>query len=391
MYFTPYIDGNGVHIPSYEDRMEALVASYRNIFGPDVNLEISSPDYQLLSVFAKALDDLSQIVLVDFASRNPQYASGVGLDLLMPLHGLVRGGATYSTVVLTLNGTPNAVLPDAPEALDDAGYIWRCQTAGIQLDENGQAIVTAICTTPGAIPAAAGTVRQLVSPISGLSSVVNAAAATPGTEAETDASCRNRLKAAAAASAIGSLDAIRYGVLSVPNVNACTIIENNGDTEDERGIPGHSICVLFAGGNAYSVAQMVFDKKAPGIGTYGNLELPVNDAWGNAHTVKLQRITNANVALTIEIRPLAGYDTTIPERIREALVEYAGTLSVGQDLVVSSLYPVIYGAVETAVPAFSVNLLTATYGGTTTSGILTANWNQKFNIRAAQVQIVEVN
>ena len=391
MYFTLYIDGNGVHIPTYEDRMEALVASYRNIFGQDVNLEISSPDYQLLSVFAKALDDLSQIVLVDFASRNPQYASGVGLDLLMPLHGLVRGGATSSTVVLTLNGTPNAVLPTAPEALDDAGYIWRCQTAGIQLDENGQAIVTAICTTPGAIPAAAGTVRQLVSPISGLSSVVNAAAATPGTEAETDASCRNRLKAAAAASAIGSLDAIRYGVLSVPNVNACTIIENNGDTEDERGIPGHSICVLFAGGNAYSVAQMVFDKKAPGIGTYGNLELPVNDAWGNAHTVKLQRITNANVALTIEIRPLAGYDATIPERIREALVEYAGTLSVGQDLVVSSLYPVIYGAVGTGSPAFSVNLLTATYGGTTTSGILNANWNQKFNIRATQVQIVETN
>ena len=64
---------------------------------------------------------------------------------------------------------------------------------------------------------------------------------------------------------------------------------------------------------------------------------------------------------------------------------------IGQDLVVSSLYPVIYGAVVTGSPAFSVNLLTATYGGTTTSGILNANWNQKFNIRAAQVQIVEVN
>ena len=97
------------------------------------------------------------------------------------------------------------------------------------------------------------------------------------------------------------------------------------------------------------------------------------------------------MALTIEIRPLAGYDATIPERIREMLVEYGSTMSVGQDLVVSSLYPVIYGAVETAVPAFSVNLLTATYGGTTTSGILTANWNQKFNIRATQVQILEVN
>ena len=135
-YFAPYIDGSGIHMPTYEDRLEDLVTAYRNIFGIDAELSASVPDYQLLSVFAKALDDMSQVILVDFASRNPQYASGVALDMLMPLHGLVRGGATYSTVVLTLNGTPNAVLPAAPEALDDAGYIWRCQTAGIQLDEN---------------------------------------------------------------------------------------------------------------------------------------------------------------------------------------------------------------------------------------------------------------
>ena len=90
MYFTPYIDGNGVHIPSYEDRMEALVASYRNIFGADVNLEISSPDYQLLSVFAKALDDTSALVLQAYNSRNPLYASGNALDLLLPMYGLSR-------------------------------------------------------------------------------------------------------------------------------------------------------------------------------------------------------------------------------------------------------------------------------------------------------------
>ena len=389
MYFTPYIDGNGVHIPSYEDRLENLISSYRNIFGPEINLTPSSPDYQLLSVFAKALDDLSQIILVDFASRNPQYASGVDLDLLLPLHGLVRGGATYSTVVLQLSGTPNAVLPSAPQALDDRGYIWACQTAGIQLDENGSAVVMAICTTPGAITAAAGTVRHLVSPVSGLSSVVNPNPANPGAEAETDASCRNRLKAAAAASSVSSLDAIRSGVLSVPNVTSCIVLENNEDAADARGIPGHSICVLFAGGNAYAVAQKVFDKKAPGIGTYGNLSLPVTDGFGQSHEVQLQRITNANVALTIELSVLDGYDVSVPDRIRDALVAWSATLEVGQPLVVSSLYSVVYGAVSSEKPLFAIRLLTATYGGTTTSDILTVAWNQKVNLRAAQIQIVE--
>ena len=108
MYFAPYIDGGGVHIPTYEDRLEALITSYKAIFGPEMNLEPSAPDYQLLSVFARALDDLSELILVDFASRNPRYASGVGLDLLLPLYGLTRGGATRSSVPLTLTGTPEA-------------------------------------------------------------------------------------------------------------------------------------------------------------------------------------------------------------------------------------------------------------------------------------------
>ena len=109
-YFPPYIDASGVHLPTYEDRLAALVASYQSIFGPDVNLEISSPDYQLLSLFARALDDQSQLILADFNARNPQYATGAALDLLMPLYGLSRAGATCSTAIVQLTGSPNAVL-----------------------------------------------------------------------------------------------------------------------------------------------------------------------------------------------------------------------------------------------------------------------------------------
>lgn len=389
MYFTPYIDGNGIHIPTYADRLDALVSAYRQIFGSEINLEISSPDYQLLSVFARALDDFSQIILVDFASRNPQYASGVALDLLLPLHGLVRQGATFSTVPLTLTGTPNAVLPSAPQVLDDAGYIWACQTAGIRLNESGTALVTAVCTSPGAVSAPAGSVRHLVSPVSGLSSAVNPSAAVPGAEAETDASCRARLLAAAAAPAMTTLDAIRRAVLSVPGVTACSVLENDTDSTDARGLPAHSICVLFAGGNADAVARAVFDRKAPGVGTYGSLPRPVTDAWGNEHTVNLQRISNLPVSLTLELAPLSGYDSaTVPDAIRAALAAWGDGLSVGQPLVLSSLYPVIYAAVPSAVPLFSIRSLTATAAGATTSDTVSAAWNQKILIRAAQIAIV---
>ena len=98
-YFAPYIDGTGVHMPTYEDRLDDLVTAYRNIFGVEAELSASVPDYQLLSVFAKALDDTSALVVQDFNSRNPMTASGAALDLLLPQYGITRAsGETDASV-----------------------------------------------------------------------------------------------------------------------------------------------------------------------------------------------------------------------------------------------------------------------------------------------------
>ena len=89
-YFAPYIDASGLHMPTYEDRLSDLAESYRSIFGLDAELSESVPDYQLLSVIARALDDASQLALSVYNSRNPLYAQGHALDLLLPLYGLRR-------------------------------------------------------------------------------------------------------------------------------------------------------------------------------------------------------------------------------------------------------------------------------------------------------------
>ena len=48
-YFAPYIEDTGLHMPTYEDRLEDLVSAYRSIFGVDAEMSESVPDYQLLS------------------------------------------------------------------------------------------------------------------------------------------------------------------------------------------------------------------------------------------------------------------------------------------------------------------------------------------------------
>ena len=388
MYFAPYIATDGVHMPTYQDRMEGLLESYKAIFGADVALTVSSPDYQLLSVFARALDDLTQMILVDFVSRNPQYASGTGLDLLMPLFGLARQGATHSTALLTLRGTPGAVLAAVPQVLDENGHIWACQAAGITLDAEGTATVEAICQDAGAISAPAGAIHRLVSPVSGLASAVNPAAATAGLDAETDASCRNRLRLAAAAPAVSTLEAMRSALLAVANVQSCAVYENATDAADDRGIPAHAICAVVSGGLTADLAPVIFAKKAPGIGTYGNISAEVTDAFGDSHTVRFQRAQMTVFTLAVELTPLAGFDESVTEKIRAALKAYADGLQVGQDLVVPSLYGVCYEAAGSYPPAFAITLLTASCMGEATGGVLQAAWNQRYTTQENMIQIL---
>lgn len=89
-YFAPYIDSTGIHLPTYEDRLAQLLEDYRRIFGSDLVLTEDTQDYQLCSVFAKALDDLSSLMLESYASRDPDLAAGQTLDLLLPLNGITR-------------------------------------------------------------------------------------------------------------------------------------------------------------------------------------------------------------------------------------------------------------------------------------------------------------
>ena len=103
-YFPPYLDASGIHMPTYEDRLQDFLSAYRSIFGQEAELSPAVPDYQLLSVFARALDDTSALVLQAYNSRNPAYASGQALDLLLPQYGIIREpGETDASVRARMN------------------------------------------------------------------------------------------------------------------------------------------------------------------------------------------------------------------------------------------------------------------------------------------------
>ena len=48
-YFAPFVDDAGLHIPTYIDIRDDLIAQYKTIFGEEIYLDNDSQDYQMIA------------------------------------------------------------------------------------------------------------------------------------------------------------------------------------------------------------------------------------------------------------------------------------------------------------------------------------------------------
>ena len=300
-YFTPNIDSSGIHMPTYEDRLSDLCAAYRTIFGQEAELSPAVPDYQLLSVFARALDDTSALVLAAYNSRNPAYASGQALDLLLPQYGMAR----------------------------EAG--------------------------------------------------------------ESDASVRARMNRALAAGGATCLDALEAALRQIPNVTHVKIRVNEEDAAVDS-IPGHTIAAVVNSGTAGTIAETIWRKKPPGIGTSGTLSRQVTDEKGNTHTVRFSRPTNLPIYFRIELRKYDGFDEdAVGAAMRSMLFTYVNrTLDIGEAMNIPQLYGMLYQAAGSYASTFAITDISVSGSHGVEREKLTPGWNQKFvlNNSSSDVTIV---
>ena len=289
-YFAPYIDASGIHMPTYEERLADLAEAYRSIFGPDAALSASVPDYQLLSVFAKALDDASALVLQAYNSRNPAYASGNALDLLLPQYGLTR---------------------------------------------------------------AAG---------------------------ETDASVRARIRTALSGRGTGTADTLAAALKALDGVTDARVCVNDGNTADESGIPPHSLAAAVRGGEDAEIARTVWNRKAPGIGTWGSVTVNVPDAQGTEHPVSFTRCEDKLVFAYVFIRLLeGGTRDTVRDALTLPLAECINGLEMAAPLNVPQLYGVAYNADPEIARTFVVTDIQIGVSGeiNVIRDIVPCAWNRK--------------
>jgi len=356
-YFAPFVDETGFHTPTYKDILADQLQQARNIFGQDIYLEADSQDYQYISTFALKMNDTLQAIQFAYDSRGPGTAIGSGLDILVKLNGIRRSSATFSTCIVTLIGTPGTVISNGVTQ-DSSGYYWNLP-ASVAIGTGGTVSVMATCQTVGPIAANSGDISIIVTPTYGWTSVLNTSSATLGVAVETDSQIRSRQAISTAQPSRTVLEGTKGAIAAVSGVTRFIVYENPTNDIDSDGLPPHSITAVVEGGSDADIAQAIFLKKGPGCLTNGTTVVNVTDQFGQVLPIGFYRPTYIDIDVVDNVKALAGYTTATTSSIKEALVNYLNSLSIGDDLPASSLWGSSLSAMlNLSKPIFSITSLT---------------------------------
>jgi uncharacterized phage protein gp47/JayE len=363
MYFQPYIDATGFHIPTYVDIRDYLIEQAKVIYGNDIYLGSDSQDYQYISAIAYMVNSSYFIAQEAYNNRSPVTAIGVGLDGIVKLNGIKRDAPVYSTCPVNLVGTPGLEVVQGIIANSVTGIKWDLPDSVI-FDAGGNATVTAVCQVEGPITAQVGELAVIITPTFGWTSVTNAEVATVGSLKETDAALRARQAVSVSLPSRSILEGLKGALLAITNVQRVETYENDTDAANVDGVPAHSICAIVEGGIDADIAQTMFYKKGPGVGTHGDVSINVVDEYGNISVMNFFRPTYVDIDCVVNVKALSGYTTSSTDAIKAALVEYLDSLRIGEDLAISSLWGASLSAMPSLQsPIFSITSLTAAKHG----------------------------
>lgn len=386
-YFQPYVDATGIHIPTYQDVLDEVKSQYLTVFGNDLYLDNDSMDYQQISILSKFIYDTYLSLQLAYSSRSPVSASGVALDTLGPLFSTYRVPANKSTVQVTITGDPGVVITSGLVSSND-GIIWELPSE-VTIPAVGSITVQAESQEYGSFNEQIGTVVNIITPVYGWRSVTNNSVSVPGNVIESDASYRARMIASSFLPSTTVLEGLQSGLSQLSGVTRVKVYENDDALTDDNGIPGHSICVVIEGGLDSNIADIIYGRKTPGVSTYGDEDYTITTFYGNTNVLHWFRPVVTTCYLNIAIKALPGYNSSVEDDIKNALVTYINSLDIGTPVYVSSLWGQIVSVMQNSTtPSFSVtSVQTSTDGTTYTSNDITIPFNGVATISTSNIQI----
>lgn len=323
---------NGVIIPDTSDILETVQQEYTIAFADygEISLEEATPQGRLIDTEVN-----SRIATITFNAQianvliNIFMSSGSALDAWGANFDIPRIGETPSTVVATLTGVPNTVIPANSEAQDDNNIIWRSESE-IILNAQGTGTGIFACTKDGAVELGVNQLKTIVASsslgVDGWETITNTVSAALGNEKEPDIVYKQRiLDAIFNASALfgNYASAIYREVDGVKDVFTYDNPRGQSILLDNITIPAHSVYVCVDGGNSQDIAQALYAIKSAGAGWTGNTSVVVIDpVYNTSNPIKYQNPVIQNIIIEVELVALTATTSDLENDVKDTITNY---------------------------------------------------------------------
>lgn len=305
-------------------------------FGDDIDLTETSPMQQFIEVLALEQFNLWEQMEAHYYSAFVDFATSTNLDRIGELVNILRNSSVKARGQVTFNGTNGTTIPLGTTVMttDNIEFV-----TDVEADiAGGSTAIDITAVLPGADGNVSGsTITELKTPIAGVTTISNASPMTGGTDLEEDAAYRTRIKNAMIVQGKGTLEAIRQAILAVDSVTSCSASE---DTD------AHSATFVVSGASVpnQDVDDAIEETRPAGI--YCTWSVPTSKP--------------IYVDITVSVNSNAPGDAAA--QVRTALYNYIVGLGVGNDVIYSKLFDVVFDAEEDEATPWIVDITVLTVG-----------------------------
>lgn len=324
------INENGISIESLQEIIDNLTTAFKNIYGQDISVEQSTPDGQMINIFAQAKRDVLELAVQIYDSFNAETVTGRAQDALYKLIGLYRQSSQFSFVQVNVTVSESCSL----QGLDDNITVQNA-TGYTVSDTNGNNFIlsNSVDLQPGthllefraaqvgAIQVLPNTITNMVTIVRGVSSVNNPSNEyLTGNDEETDADFRVRFNRSRSISGRGFGDSLLAALLNLNLVTDARVSQNRTDTVNEDGTPAHCVWVIVEGGSNEDIADVIYANVTDGCNMRGDVSVVVQKSNGLVETIKFDRPVSQPLYIKATLKNLTttSLDT---DAIKQELVE----------------------------------------------------------------------
>lgn len=401
--YYDYITNRGVIVPDTSTVLSDVENEFKAIFGNDLDVAPETVQGRLIEMIARNRVFSIQTAAAVSNMLNLQTANGFVLDDLGSLFLLSRQQATPTRVSVVLGGVSGTIVPAGTRLQNTDGYIFE-NTADYTIGSPIPA--TFVSQETGEIPCPANTLTIILDAVNGLETATNPSAGSLGTDLESDAEFRARIKNSLNVNSITILSAIKANLEALPGVKGTYVMDNWSNasvTVDTITVPAHSILAVVDGGDSQAIAQVLYSKKTIGAGyctTATDPEIEIvtetvlDPSYGTNYTVKFARPRSVSiqVEITVARQDYAGAD--LETDIKNAIIAWANGeneevdgIKIGTDV---SPFEISAAVSNTIPEIFIRNCEIGKNGATPAATIITMDEADKGVITAEDITVTVV-